>query len=479
MSDSFQQLKSSAPAPVRKASGVPTPPRRLFTRVVVPGALVLAALAVLGWAACDWLRPTVAVKVEPVLVRSGGGAETPAVGRGEAVAKAAGWLEPAPYPVYAAALAPGTIDKILVLDGQKVEAGAPVAELVKVDAEIALRQAQAQEAGAKGKAAMAVAQIAEAQAKEAQLPAEVAALGAEAAALRDRANRLEAARQSGAVVEAEAVQQRLLADAKDKALEALRADAPARAARTNGAKAAAAGAAAEEAGARAAAEAANLRLARMTIRAPSAGVVMRLLKSPGDSVEMESIMPRSAQILALYDPKKLQMRVDVPLSLAARVKVGQACAVVADVLPERTFAGRVDRFVHEADLQKNTVQVKVVLEDPAPELKPEMLATAQFFSGGGNPGTAGLQARSDSPPSASQIFIKPEWLTQRHETHGVAWVARPAQGGLAVAAETALQLGAMSADGFIRVEKGLSPGDRVVVGPWDKLKDGTRLKVTQ
>lgn len=531
MSDSFQQLKSA-----RQGDGAATsapavaPPRRLLTRVVVPGGLVLALLLVLGFASRSLWRPTLLVSVEPVLVRAGGeGAEgdaasrereTPTLGKedhhaghresetpapaksiphGEAVAKAAGWIEPAPYPVYVPALAAGTIEKILVLDGQPVEAGAPVCELVKADAELALRalaaEVPAKEAQVKAlrqnlesDLTLAEARVDEAKSMRAQWPLEVKAMQAELDALSDRLRRMENLATSGAVVEAEVVQQRLAAQAKERSLDALRAAGPGRDARVAQAESDAArarrlreiGTAAAESElsvAKTRVSEAQLRLDRMTVRAPVAGTVMRLLKSPGDSVEMESIMPRSAQILALYDPKKLQVRVDVPLSLAAKVRVGQACAVVADILPERTFTGRVDRFVHEADLQKNTVQVKVVIDDPAPELKPEMLATAQFFAPGNASGGAGFPSAAASASGLQQVFIKSQWLTAHHESHGVVWVARPIEGGFAVAVETQLQLGGTSDDGFLRVEKGLNPGDRVVVGPLGKMKEGARLKV--
>ncbi len=56
----------------------------------------------------------------------------------------AGWLEPAPYPHYASALADGIVDEVLVLEGQRVEAGQPVARLIDDDAQrLGLAQAQA------------------------------------------------------------------------------------------------------------------------------------------------------------------------------------------------------------------------------------------------------------------------------------------------------------------------------------------------
>ena len=52
----------------------------------------------------------------------------------------------------------------------------------------------------------------------------------------------------------------------------------------------------------------------MTITAPISGYVQRRLKAPGDKVMPGGDNPGSAHVLSLYDPKKLQVRVDVPLA---------------------------------------------------------------------------------------------------------------------------------------------------------------------
>jgi multidrug efflux pump subunit AcrA (membrane-fusion protein) len=64
--------------------------------------------------------------------------------------------------------------------------------------------------------------------------------------------------------------------------------------------------------------------------------------------------------------------------------------VVVEVLPDTTFRGEVLRVTHEADLQKNTLQVKVGVSDPSPLLRPEMLTRVKFL-----PGDPGGEARSD------------------------------------------------------------------------------------
>ena len=75
----------------------------------------------------------------------------------------------------------------------------------------------------------------------------------------------------------------------------------------------------------------------------------------------------------LFEKGKLQARIDVPLSEAAKVNLGQIVEISSSILPEQTFRGKITRILGEADLQRNTLQVKVRIENPHPRLRPEML----------------------------------------------------------------------------------------------------------
>ena len=50
------------------------------------------------------------------------------------------------------------------------------------------------------------------------------------------------------------------------------------------------------------------------------------------------------------------------------------------MLPNMKFDGRLTRISGEADLQRNTLQVKVQILNPDKRLRPEMLCQAKFFS---------------------------------------------------------------------------------------------------
>ena len=143
----------------RGGSAAPTVPtrRHLVTRYVLPAVLIPGFLSLLAWAARDFLFPPQPVTVVPVFSTTAQVRE-----EGTPLFNAAGWIEPRPTPVRAAALAPGVVERLLVVEDQAVNAGEPVAELVKDDAQLAydrtladlkLRQAELVEAESALKAA--------------------------------------------------------------------------------------------------------------------------------------------------------------------------------------------------------------------------------------------------------------------------------------------------------------------------------------
>jgi len=179
--------------------------------------------------------------------------------------------------------------------------------------------------------------------------------------------------------------------------------------------------------------------------------------------------PQSAHIVYIYDPERLQVRVDVPLADAQHVFVGQRCEVVVDVLPDTTFGGIVLRTTHEADLQKNTLQVKVKVLDPSPLLRPEMLTRVRFLPEGGT--DAGVS--SDSDPAAAVLVPADTLLGQGPERRLIAIRNRREGRGTTHAVPVSV-LGEEA--GAVRVTGGLRPGDLIVLNPDPSLGAGRRVR---
>ncbi len=492
------------------------PPRRRFgTRVVLPLGLAAAFIGVVLFAARDALLPSTDVEVVQVVVRDQPGG--PVAAAGAVVAQAAGWVEPDPFPIYVAALADGVVRDVLVLEGDHVKEGQAVARLVPDDAEIALRRADAKLAEMAAAVGVAnaerdaaqrdwdnpvareravretEAEVAGVVSDQAELASKIAGNAAEVARLRDDLQRAEREHAGGATGGFDVSQTRLklaTAEATLAASEArksvlvaeldgarARRDAAKRdfelrieeKRRLEAAKAAVERATAQREGLAAARDEAKLRLDRMVIRAPQDGAVMIRLVAPGAKVMMAMDSMHSAHVIHLYDPAKLQVRVDVPLADAAGVGVGQRAEVIVEVLPDQVFQGAVTRIVREADVQKNTIQVKVAIEDPTDDLKPEMLARVRFL------GSVASTGGSATPSRGVSVYVPAALLFDRVGDSAAVFVVDE---GNSTAERRVVTVSSALRDGWAQVLTGLAPGDAVIDARNVTLDDGDRVHVT-
>lgn len=495
------------------AARVPAPRRRWATRVLLPLTILVATLALVGYAARDLILPATPVDVVRATALTGrspdgtpSGGDLQPTGPASVVAQAPGWVEPDPYPTFATALADGVVSRVLVLEGQTVTAGEPLVELVRDDAELLLAQAQAeltrrQAALAAAEAvfeepvallrseAVARARLLEAEATLARLDAQVAQEQAKLTELTAAYDRLAAVgERSASATQVEAAMFR--AQSQQAVVEATRQLRPVLEAGVEAAQAeltAAARhlelktdlrrmrdeAAAEVVSAGVRVAEAQLRLDRMTVYSPADGVVMARLVAPGDKLMMGMDDMHSAHAIHLYDPGALQVRVDVPLADAAAVGVGQEAVIVVDVLPDVEFRGVVTRLVHLADIAKNTVQFKVSITDPSPLLTPDMLARVKFLGRPGEGGAARPTAGGDPAAGGEPVALRSSAVVEADGEAYVWWVS-PADNRLV---KKPVRLGNARDGNTVEVISGLNPGDAIVDRPDPALRDGQRVRI--
>jgi HlyD family secretion protein len=209
---------------------------------------------------------------------------------------------------------------------------------------------------------------------------------------------------------------------------------------------------------------AALALQRTTVRSPLDGIVMERLMSPGSVVRFGPD-EHASHLVHVYDPAHLQVRADVPLAEASGVGVGHPAEIVVDVLPDRVFTGAVTRFVHRADLQKNTIEAKVRIDDPSGLLKPDMLARVRILQ-------PQQQGDSGAPRMVPRIFTPQEAIIDG--TH-VLVISDASRGG-GTAALREVRLGTTIIDGWIDVLDGLAPGDQVILDATPDLA-GTTVQI--
>lgn len=482
----------------------PRPRRRAYLLVACVATATTALLLV---AAGSSFRPIPTVQARPVIFDEH--SEQAVVPDGVPAARttktiqAPGWLEADPYSVAAAALTDGVIEEILALEGDRVVRGQPVARLIRADAELALGAAEAellasQAAVRTARAALVAAEtewnepvervralgvaragLARSESQIAQLPALIAAETAMAEQLAEELERVEQARRSGAANEIEEVVARKKLEAALASVESLvrrepilQAERDLAAAELVAAERAAelrtaerfglestraelARAMALESRARVARDEAALRLERTVITAPIGGLVQARLKYPGSRVMSSSDDPHATHIVHIYDPDRIQARVDVPLADAAGIWIGQPCEVVVEILPDRVFRGEVTRITHQADLQKNTLQIKVRLIDQSPVLKPEMLTRVRIL------GTAGSQPTHVTFKPTVHVHESAIRMSEGTESVLAVRNRQADKGELVLVPVRVLE----RSQGWARVEAALHPGDLLALNP--------------
>ena len=506
---------------LQRSAPVARPPTRRGARLTAL-ALILGVLAVAWVALKPMLFPPRPVEVAPV---EAGEAATSTANRA-GVVEAQGWIEAAPWPVSVRPLVRGIVETMEVVEGDQVVANTTViATLRNLDVEneavlaaAALDAARAAEAEAKARADVAASlreQLLAERARRTELEGRVEEAVAAMQAAEESVRVAQAAREA-ALVDVEA-QQRLLdggsglpvalarAEAQLREAEARVRDAEAGLLRARAAhktlqgvyelaregvddprdaegevtraKAAVVAAAARTKEAEARQQVAASNVAQLEVRAPSSGRVLRLEAAPGalvgpqgDFKEMGepsasgTLNRMTGTLCVLYVPQQLQARIDVPMGSVGGIVPGTSAEISVEGITEQPMVGTVSRLVREADLNKNTLQVKVTLDAPPESVVPEMLCRARF--------DVKAKAQPDTPRvSATQVATW--WVPADAVVDGAVFLHDPAA---RVARRVTVDV-IESRDGRTRVAGPLGHSSKVIRRP-QALEDGMRVEAS-
>ena len=183
------------------------------------------------------------------------------------------------------------------------------------------------------------------------------------------------------------------------------------------------------------------------------------------------IGPDSQDLVAtLYDPRKLQVRVEVPVTKFQYVRHGHPVEVeIEDVLPGKILTGTVLYDTRLANVARNSVPVKVSLPDDPPEqLRPEMIASVRFQA----------PPRKGGPETeAVRRTVVPRRLLVLDGEQVRVWVVDAVTGR---AEQRAIELARGERDRTgesVEVATGLQPTDKLIATGLEQLKPGLRVKV--
>jgi RND family efflux transporter MFP subunit len=206
----------------------------------------------------------------------------------------------------------------------------------------------------------------------------------------------------------------------------------------------------------------EVQLEYTLIRAPFDAVVLTKNADVGDIVTpMGAAANAKASVVTIADMNSLQVEVDVSESNLEQVKPGQPCEIELDALPESRFPGVVHMIVPTADRSKATVLVKVRFLDRDSRILPEMSAKVAFLQ-------RPVKAEEQKPLTA----LSPLVVLTRNGKKTVFLMKDDR------VAEVPVTLGQTVGE-MTEVLSGVKAGDRVVVKPLDKLRNGTRVKILE
>jgi RND family efflux transporter MFP subunit len=315
--------------------------------------------------------------------------------------EAAGWIEPDPFPRIVSSRIPGWIIDIHALEGDKVKKGDLLIEIYDEDYQLTLERLKSKRASL----------LADLEYQEVQ----------------------------------QGIETRLVAASALDTLALARTEA-----RVN----------ASEAGLREIdleIELARRNLERCRVFAPFDGVVMRRHVVRGQFVGDG----RDSDLLTLYDPERVQARVDVNLVDVPKLQIGKDCEVRLESAPGTVFPAKIYAILHEADNQKNTVQVKVRLIETSNLVKPEMLARVKFLS---------ERRMVDRGDDTYITYVPVNALREEGGTRYVFVLRR--KNGRTIAEKKVVTVGAARSGEWIEIREGLDPSSKIITASTSPLKDG-------
>lgn len=212
----------------------------------------------------------------------------------------------------------------------------------------------------------------------------------------------------------------------------------------------------------AALQGANVALEYTLIRAPFDAVVLTKNADIGDIITpIGAAANAKAAVVTIADMDSLQVEVDVSESNIYQIRLGQPCEIQLDALPDSRFRGEVHMIVPTADRTKATVLVKTKFIDKDSRILPEMSAKVAFL------------LRKVRPEEQKPLKAISSSSVITGNGKNLVYVVK---GDRAV--ETAITIGKQLGD-MTEVLQGVEVGDKVVVKPLKKVKDGVRVKTSE
>jgi HlyD family secretion protein len=165
-------------------------------------------------------------------------------------------------------------------------------------------------------------------------------------------------------------------------------------------------------------------------------------------------------VVALADLDDLQIELDISQTDFARLKMGQRAEIVPEAYPNLKYTGTIAEIAPEANRAKATVQVKVKVDNPDEQLRPEMNARVNF-----------LGELGPTPNTSAPRVLVSKAAVRRSDGSAFVFVVKGNR-----VEQRSIRLGEEVGD-FYFVLEGLSGGESTATTGMEKLRDGDRVKI--
>jgi HlyD family secretion protein len=207
---------------------------------------------------------------------------------------------------------------------------------------------------------------------------------------------------------------------------------------------------------------ARTQLADTEIKAPVSGTVLQRIVEQGEMVTPSAFGESGARtsVVALADLNDLQIELDISQTDFARLKMDQRAEIIPEAFPSLKYSGFIAEIAPEANRAKATVQIKVKVENPDEQLRPEMNVRVNFLT----------NAAPNEARSTARVLV-PKEAVVRKDGKEFVFVIKGNKVEL-----RSIRVGE-EIGGFYHVLEGLSGGESTATTGADKLSDGDRVKI--
>ena len=316
----------------------------------------------------------------------------------------------------------GTLTKVMIEEGERVETGQVLALLEDTAQQAALAQARAQ--------------LRSAQAQLVQATSQLAQNSRDLKRAEDLVGRKLVSEQAVEVARTQVEMQSAQVDTQRKQVEL----------------------------AQAGVQAAQVQLDYCTIHAPFTGVIIAKAAQVGEIVSPFSAgggFTRTG-IGTIVDMDSLEIEVDVNESYINRVVAQQKIEAVLDAYPDWKIPGHVIAIIPTADRSKATVKVRVAMELKDPRIVPDMGVRVSFLEESEKTGAA-------APPPSKGVLVPSGSVVERNGKSAVFAIDGDRAHLRAVTPGQTM--------GELRLVEGIAAGTRVVREPPAEMNDGARVTI--